>query len=182
MVYCNMENQDSVIHVSGLFGQAGVNYNLGFAQAWNQSIKIPNSSGKIATTDLQIGKDEWKFGLVCEKGVSFTALTCCAAVLIYTEDIIFKNLKLFAVGHPKGGIIKKEDISFIKKNDYDEMSILNEKIVYAVYATKSLKENTPAYESSIEALASRCGTDKLCVIDGFKNLSVFANMIGNIYI
>lgn len=181
MVYCKLDG-DKEIQVTSLFGQKN---HLTLDAARNDALLGVGGPGVLPpAAHVPVEQRDWIFDLYGTKSVMFNALTCCAAVLIYAKDWN-GDLKLFAAGHPEGGVIDDRVLTCIQKGMIDKNVynfIQNEEVVYVVYATQSIEEDYSDYESSIEKLADWCGTNKLCVIDGFTYTMAFANAEGTIVV
>lgn len=181
MIYYKLSEKREMkgLHVAeDLFAQKIADY-AKFSDAKQRAVTLECSSNvKEENARVDLLEGNWVTNLNGKQDVFYPLLRSCAAVLIYAMD--FDNqLKLFAAGHPAGGAIPNNTLSFL-----DNGRIVNSglQVEYVVYATPSLDENIVAYTESIESLALRCGTDKLCVVSGFQPRSVYANASGGITI
>lgn len=178
MVYCNLNKRKGYLFVGDLFGRNGVRYDLGFDDARRQAIDAPNEPSyfrKWNFCECKVFKQfDWQKDVT--ENVKVQGLTCCAAVLIYVHGEEYPSL--YAVGHPGAGYITAEDLGFIDKKKTQE----GYDILYAIYATPTLAvENIDSYKNAIGLLAEKCGTERVCVIDGFTSFDVFANQCGNLF-
>lgn len=179
MVFCNLKNRKGYLFVGDLFGRDGVKYELGFDDAKSCAIDAPTDPSYLSKWIFGESKvfeqDDWDIDIF--DNVKVAGLTCCAAVLIYAPGKEYPSL--YAVGHPGGGCIDDDKISFIENG---KITTDGCDVLYAVYATPTLAVgNLAKYKTSIEMLAEKCGTERVCVIDGFTSFDIFANQCGNLF-
>lgn len=173
MIYYKLGGTGSTpLSVSALFtGRTAGDLNQTFDAALNNSFQVTPGSGISAKTFLDLGEQgTWARSDDLENydGVRVWGLTCCAAVMFY-EDINGGQPELFTAYHAPGGYIEEGDISNIDKDS----------VTYVVYATPILNtEKIEKYKNSVEVLANKFGTDKICLIDGFNRGEVFTDKAG----
>lgn len=173
MIYYKLGGTGSTpLSVNALFtGRTVVELNQTFDAALSNSFTVPPCSAISVNNPFDMGKQGTWAGrgdLENFDGARIWGLTCCAAVMFY-EAINGGQPELFTAYHAPGGYIEEGDISNIDKDS----------VTYVVYATPILNtEKIEKYKNSVEVLAGKFDTDKICLIDGFNRGEVYTDKAG----